>query len=405
MNVQITPSILQGIVQPPASKSMMHRALFLALLAKGTSILKNVSLSDDVWASVEAIKAFGATVDVDEEQRTIQVSSNEIKAPTTPINCSESGTTLRFVCAIAATFDTDIMITGEPGLLARPMDGYERLFQTHHVLFELKGEMYHIKGPLQVDQNWVVDGTKSSQFLSGLMLAALRYPQPVQIEVLNHIASAAYVDMTKQIMQDFGVMIATSLPMMTIELGLLAPQEYVVEIDYSQAAVWYVARYFHPSIEIAKPVSTTKQPDAVMDSIMEELDISHGLEVNVDPSPDIAPLLMLLASQCEGSSIIRGTARLRYKESDRVASSLASLQAFGVSSIIRDDEVVIKGPVTLQGATVDSYQDHRIVMMATVAATLAKGQTVIMNAQAITKSYPDFFRDFALLGGVYEVLR
>ena len=404
MNVQITPSSLNGIVLPPASKSMMHRALFLALLAKGTTVLRNVSLSDDVWASISAIQSFGAQVKVDVPKRMIEIVSQELIAPKQPVHCKESGTTLRFVCALAATFDEPITVTGEVGLLARPMDGYTTLFLAHHVRFEKTTEGYLIQGPLQPVKSWVVDGTKSSQFLSGLLLAALRYDQPVQIEVLGRISSAAYVDMTTQIMQEFGVVIAYSLPIITVEKGLLSAQDYAVEVDYSQAAVWYVAQLFHPSIEIAAP-SKTNQPDAVMYELTSTLDVTHGLEVDVDPSPDIAPLLMLIASQCEGSSIIRGTARLRFKESDRVASTLASLQAFGVSSIIRDDEVVVKGPVSLKGSTIDSYQDHRIVMMATIAATISKGQTIITNAQAITKSYPDFFQDFEALGGIYEILR
>jgi 3-phosphoshikimate 1-carboxyvinyltransferase len=404
VNIQITPSTLQGVVHPPASKSMMHRALFLALLAKGTTILRDVSLSDDVWASISAIQSFGAQVKVDEPHRMIEIVSHELRAPTQPIHCKESGTTLRFVCAIAATFDEPITITGEVGLLGRPMDGYTSLFHSHQVRFETTTEGYVIQGPLQSNKAWVVDGTKSSQFLSGLLLAAVRYDQPIQIEVLERISSAAYADMTSQIMQEFGVVIAYSLPIITVERGLLAPQDYAVEVDYSQAAVWYVAQLFHPMIEIKAP-SKTKQPDAIMYELISKLDDTHGLEVDVDASPDIAPLLMLVASQCEGSSIIRGTARLRFKESDRVASTLASLQAFGVSSIIRDDEVIVKGPVTLKGSTIDSYQDHRIVMMSSVAATIAKGQTIITNAQAITKSYPDFFQDFAMLGGIYEILR
>lgn len=404
MNIQITPSSLHGVLTPPASKSMMHRALFLGLLAKGTTILRNVSLSDDVWASVSAIQAFGAEVHVDEANRLIEIKSQGITPPSKPVHCNESGTTLRFVCALAATFSEPITITGSDSLLSRPMDGYTSLFTSHKVRFEATPEGYVIQGPLQTNKNWVVDGTKSSQFLSGLLLAALRFDSPIQIEVLERISSASYVDMTTQIMQEFGVVIATSMPIISVEKGLFTAQDYSVEVDYSQAAVWYAAQVFHPGIEIQAPL-TTKQPDAVMYEITSALDQKHGLEVDVDPSPDIAPMLMLLASQCEGSSIIRGTARLRFKESDRVASTLASLQAFGVSSIIRDDEVVIKGPVTLQGSTIDSYQDHRIVMMATIAATLAKGQTVITNAQAITKSYPDFFEDFKRVGGIYEVLR
>lgn len=404
MNVQITPSTLYGVVHPPASKSMMHRALFLAILTKGTTILRNVSLSDDVWASISAIQSFGAQVKVDEPNRMIEIVSQELVAPKQPVHCKESGTTLRFVCALAATFDEPIIITGEEGLLVRPMDGYTTLFLSHQVRFDKTSEGYLIQGPLQSAKSWVVDGTKSSQFLSGLLLAALRYDQPVQIEVLERISSAAYVDMTTQIMQEFGAVIAVSFPIITVEKGLLSSQDYAVEVDYSQAAVWYVAQLFHPAIEIAAP-ARTKQPDAIMYELVSALDVTHGLEVDVDPSPDIAPLLMLIASQCEGSSIIRGTARLRFKESDRVASTLASLQAFGVSSIIRDDEVIVKGPMTLKGSTIDSYQDHRIVMMATIAATIAKGQTVINNAQAITKSYPDFFQDFAMLGGIYEILR
>jgi 5-enolpyruvylshikimate-3-phosphate synthase len=160
---------------------------------------------------------------------------------------------------------------------------------------------------------------------------------------------------------------------------------------------------FFPQLQINLPKQISTQPDQFMEEFLSINPSQKGFEVDVDATPDIAPLMMLYATQCEGTSIIRGTARLRFKESDRVASTLTTLQLFGAASIIRDDEVVIKGPVRLVGATVDSYNDHRIVMMATIAALLATGPSTIINAQAITKSYPRFFDDFKQLGGQYEI--
>jgi 3-phosphoshikimate 1-carboxyvinyltransferase len=249
----------------------------------------------------------------------------------------------------------------------------------------------------------VVDGSKSSQFVSGLLLAALCYEEPITIEVLERLASPAYVDITTQVINEFGGIVTHDDPLFHVEKGLLTSREYEIEMDYSQAAVWYMAKVFFPGIEIEQATTLSTQPDQFMEPFLAQNPKRQGFEVDVDATPDIAPLMMLYATQCQGTSIIRGTSRLRFKESDRVASSLTTLQAFGASSIIRDDEVVIKGPVQLIGATINAYQDHRIVMMATIAALLAKGPTTIQGAQAITKSYPSFFNDLLKVGGRYEI--
>jgi 3-phosphoshikimate 1-carboxyvinyltransferase len=404
MNLQIIPTNLTGVVSPPASKSVLHRALVLALLSKGTTTLTNVSMSDDVWASAQMIESFGAVVHVEEASRTIEIeSTGTLLAPTKPIHCKESGTTYRFAVALAMCLQEDVVISGDPGLMARPIDGYDSLLPTHHIALQQQDHTLIVKGSLHSEHNWVVDGSKSSQFISGLLLAALAYKTPITIEVLGTLSSAAYVDITTHVMSAFGAMVSPSHPLFYVERGLLQAREYPVEVDHSQAAVWHMARSFFPMVDVQPSTSFSTQPDWFMQEFLANNPTKKCFEVNVDATPDIAPLLMLYATQCDGTSIIRGTSRLRYKESDRVGSSLTTLQSFGASSIIRDDEVVIKGPVTLQGCMVDSYQDHRIVMMATIAATLAKGPTTILNAQAISKSYPSFFEDFKALGGHYEI--
>jgi 3-phosphoshikimate 1-carboxyvinyltransferase len=287
--------------------------------------------------------------------------------------------------------------------LARPIDGYDSLATTHNIQLILDAKQLIVKGTLVASKNWVVDGSKSSQFVSGLLLAALRYDEPITIEILKRLSSPAYVDITTQVIAQFGGVVTHDDPLFHVEQGLLSATDYEIEVDYSQAAVWFLARTFFPGIDVITSDSLSTQPDQFMEEFLRTHSIKQGFEVDVDATPDIAPLLMLFASQCHGTSIIRGTSRLRFKESDRVASSLTTLQAFGASSIIRDNEVVIKGPVQLLGATVDSYQDHRIVMMATLAALLAKGTTTIRNAEAITKSYPSFFQDLKQVGGRYEI--
>ena len=404
MNVTISPTHIIGTVTPPGSKSVLHRALVLSLLANGTTELSKVSLSDDILATIEMIKAYGATVEVREAERLITVTSQgKLAVPTSPIDCVESGTTYRFAVALAMTLSKEVVITGAKGLLARPIDGYENLVNAHQIKMDLSTTQLKVQGPLKAQLNWVVDGSKSSQFVSGLLLAALCYEEPITIEVLERLASPAYVDITTQVINEFGGIVTHDDPLFHVEKGLLTSREYEIEMDYSQAAVWYMAKVFFPGIEIEQATTLSTQPDQFMEPFLAQNPKRQGFEVDVDATPDIAPLMMLYATQCQGTSIIRGTSRLRFKESDRVASSLTTLQAFGASSIIRDDEVVIKGPVQLIGATINAYQDHRIVMMATIAALLAKGPTTIQGAQAITKSYPSFFNDLLKVGGRYEI--
>jgi 3-phosphoshikimate 1-carboxyvinyltransferase len=404
MIVTITPTHIVGNITPPGSKSVLHRALVLALLTKGRTELTKVSLSDDILATIEMIQAYGATVEVRAEERLIVVeSSGTLVVPTAPIDCVESGTTYRFAVALAMTLSEEVVITGAKGLLARPIDGYESLVNNHQIKMELSATQLTVQGPLNPKNNWVVDGSKSSQFVSGLLLAALRYETPITIQVLGRLSSRAYVDITTQVMSQFGAVVTYDDPLFHVEKGLLSAREFEIEIDYSQAAVWSLAKVFFPGITMDHPMSLSTQPDQFMEEFLAQNSTKQGFEVDVDATPDIAPLIMLYATQCQGTSIIRGTSRLRFKESDRVASTLTTLQAFGASSIIRDDEVVIKGPVQLVATTVDAYQDHRIVMMATIAALLAKGTTTIQGAQAITKSYPDFFKDLLQVGGRYEI--
>jgi 3-phosphoshikimate 1-carboxyvinyltransferase len=404
MNVKITPTTLVGSVTPPGSKSVLHRALVLGLLSKGVTQLSRVSMSDDIWATVEMIKAFGAQVAVDERARLIQVTGTGVlQAPKGSIHCKESGTTYRFAVALAMCLPEEVIITGAASLMSRPIDGYVGLLSAHKIELILANQTLTVKGQLSASKNWVVDGSKSSQFVSGLLLGALCYEEPIAIEVLGTLSSPAYVDVTTKVMAEFGVVVSKDVPLFHIERGLLGAREYPIEVDHSQAAVWHVAARFFPELQVSTSQQRSSQPDQFMEEFLSRNPRKLGFEVDVDATPDIAPLMMLYATQCEGTSIIRGTARLRFKESDRVASSLTTLQSFGASSIIRDDEVVIKGPVRLVGTTIDSYNDHRIVMMATIAALLANGPTTILNAQAITKSYPTFFEDFKKVGGRYEI--
>ena len=404
MKIKITPSTLVGTVAPPGSKSVLHRALVLGLLSKGTTTLSSVSLSDDIWATIHMIEAYGAQVEVNETARLIQVvGQGTIQVPKQVIHCKESGTTYRFAVALAMCLAEDVVITGAASLMSRPIDGYVGLTVDHHIQLVLVEQQLTVKGQLSPLTNWVVDGSKSSQFVSGLLLSALCFEEPITIEVLGNLSSPAYVEVTTKILSEFGVVVSKDDPLFHVERGLLGPRDYAIEVDHSQAAVWRVAAMFCPELQIDQPRQISTQPDQFMEEFLLINPNKVGFEVDVDATPDIAPLMMLFATQCEGTSIIRGTARLRFKESDRVASSLTTLQAFGASSIIRDDEVVIKGPVQLVGAVVDSYNDHRIVMMATIAAILATGSSTIVNAEAITKSYPTFFEDFKQVGGQYEI--
>ena len=432
MKVTIQPSQLKGNIQAPASKSSMQRALAAALLTKGTSTICNPGHSNDDKAIMNVIKALGASVEKINDQ--IIVRSEGVKPVTNEVNCGESGLGIRMFAPIIALSNKEISINGEGSLLTRPMNFFDTFFpkigvsiQSNHGKLPLK-----IKGPLQ-PTNIEVDGSLSSQFLTGLLIAygaslnpsaggTLDSDRPsVTIKVRN-LKSKPYIDLTLDVMKQFGINVpenknyeefifhndsnaTTNKKLQTIN--------YIVEGDWSGGAFLLVSGAIAGPITVRGLDLTSTQADkAIIDVLMsanagiaiETKGIKiHPVEMNAfdfdaTDCPDLFPPLIALAAYCNGESKIKGVSRLTHKESNRAITLQEEFGKMGVKIELNDDVMVIYGGNGVRGAKVHSHHDHRIAMACAIAALKADGETIVEEAQAVKKSYPDFFNDLKSLG-------
>lgn len=419
MKVTIHPSQLKGIVQAPASKSSMQRACAAALLSKGASTIYNPGHSNDDNAALEIIQKLGAVIEVDSSE--LRVQSQGINPNSSEINCSESGLSIRMFTPIVALSDKEITINGSGSLTARPMDFFDEILPKLGVKIKSNdGKLPMIvQGPL-VPANIEVDGSLSSQFLTGLLMAySAAGANGVSIKVKD-LKSKPYIDLTLDVMTQFGMNVPENknyeefvfhdTPTPNAELST---HNYTVEGDWSGGAFLLVAGTIAGSITVrGLNLSSTQADKAIMDALMsanaaiatEAKGIqSHpgglrGFEFDATDCPDLFPPLVALAAYCKGVTKITGVRRLKHKESNRAVTLQDEFDLFGVKIDIEDDIMIVHGGRTVKGADVHSHHDHRIAMACAVAALGANNETVIEEAMAVKKSYPDFYNDLKSLG-------
>ena len=436
MKVTIHPSQLKGVVQAPASKSSMQRACAAALLSKGTSTIYNPGHSNDDKAAMDIIQKLGAVVEVNREELKVNSSGFPLTIHDSPltINCGESGLSIRMFTPIVALSDKDITINGSGSLATRPMDFFDEILPKLGVKIKSNdGKLpMTVQGPLK-PANIEVDGSLSSQFLTGLLMAYSASPNPfeggasedskssvVSIKVRN-LKSKPYIDLTLDVMKRFGMRIpenkgyqefifrydATQVP----PSGDTGP--YTVEGDWSGAAFLLVAGTIAGSITIrGLDLSSTQADRKIMDALMsanaaiamEAKGIQahpgglRGFEFDATDCPDLFPPLVALAAYCKGETRIKGVSRLKHKESNRAITLQDEFDMMGVRIELDDDIMTVHGGGIVKGADVHSHDDHRIAMACAVAALGANSETVIEEAYAVKKSYPDFYNDLKSLG-------
>jgi len=417
MTITIYPSAISGTIQAPTSKSSMQRACAAALLTKGISNIINPGYSNDDKAALDIIQKLGATVEVGEKQ--LSITSTGVQPVSSEINCGESGLSIRMFTPIAALSNQAITITGEGSLPSRPMDFFDEIFpQIDIETSSNKGKLpLHIKGPLQ-PKTIEIDGSLSSQFLTGLLMAySAAGASDVSIKV-NNLKSRPYIDLTLQVMKDFGMKVPENR---NHEAFYYTPQAhippskvtYTVEGDWSGAAFLLVAGAIAGDIVIkGLDVFSTQADKAVLQAVMASgARISvEAAQIEVGPAPlkafhfdatdcpDLFPPLVALAAFCNGKTVIEGVSRLAHKESNRGITLQEEFGKMGVEITLQNDLMIIDGGKGLNGATVHSHHDHRIAMACAVAALKAQGETIIEEAEAINKSYPDFYEHLKLLG-------
>lgn len=428
MNVTISPSVIRGSLQAPASKSSMQRACAAALVSQTKTHIFNPGSSNDDLAALRVIRVLGAGIE-NLSDGSLLIESRGIDPVNDFVNCGESGLGIRMFAPLVALSSHTMTIEGEGSLLNRPMDFFDEIFPRLGV--EVRSNMgklpLQVKGPL-VPVNIQTDGSLSSQFLTGLLMAyAASDAKDVSIDVSN-LKSRPYIDLTLMVMREFGLKVPENRGYQAFYFSpepWIRPSgtiEYAVEADWSGAAFLLVAAAIAGQATVRGLDPDSTQADkAILQALRDsgasvrvgknEIQVGDERPVQLESfhfdatdCPDLFPPLVALASVCHGSSFIKGVSRLAFKESDRALTLQEEFGKLGVDILINDDVMGIKGTGILKAATVHSRHDHRIAMATAIAGLRASGPVHIEKADAINKSYPAFFDDLSRLGVSVHVL-
>ena len=390
MDIRITPHTLNGTVMPPASKSMAHRAVLALALADGEGSLSNLSDSQDIQATKRCVAA--------------------LKAPRPDgelpfLDCGESGSTLRFLIPIALAVAGGGVFTGRGRLMERPQGPYFDIFDEKGIFHEQKDGVLTVRGTL-IPGVYRLPGNVSSQFVTGLLYALPLLPGDSVIEITTPLESGGYVDMTLDMLAQFGITVENQNYKCFRVPGNQTYQarDIAVEADWSQAGFWYAANFLDNHVSIQGLNADSTQGDRVMASLCRKLAKPGDVDIDVSGCPDLLPPLAVMAAVRNGTTHFINAARLRIKESDRLATTAALLNRLGSSAEDGPDSLTVRGIPSFSGGTVDVANDHRIVMAAAIAATRADAPLTILGAEAVNKSYPSFWDDYKRLGGVFDVL-
>ena len=409
MTITITPAELSGAVTPPPSKSQVHRLLIAAALAHGESVISNVAFSQDIEATVRCLSELGAEFTRDGSTVTVHGMGASTMSPMRRmayphLDCGESGSTLRFLIPIALAVRGGGIFYGHGRLMERPLTPYFDLFDEKGISYSLDGNTLTVAGLLEPGV-YRLPGNVSSQFFTGLLFALPLLGGPSALIPTTMLESEGYIQMTLQAMAQFGVMMPAtmSLPPQYHPGGnqTYTAANVSVEADWSQAAFWYAARFLGNDVEGKGLDDLSTQGDKIILDYYTQLHGPGELALDVSGCPDLVPPLAAMAALRAGETTrLVNAARLRMKESDRLASVTVVLNALGADVAEGSDCLTIRGRDFLPGGvTVDSFRDHRIAMMAAIAATRCIDPVTITGAECVSKSYPDFWEEYKRLGG------
>ncbi len=419
MDLTVSPSRLRGAVRAPASKSDFQRACAAALLHNGKTVLENVGTSADDKAALQLAVDLGLEI-LSQKEATLTVqSAGKIRPRSNPVFCGESGLATRLFIPIAALSEVPVTFSGKGSLLARPLHFFYEILPQLGIRISGNGATLPltVQGPLQ-PKSLLVDGSLSSQFISGLLFAfSAGAETEVFLKVKNPV-SQPYLEMTIATLRAFGKEIFPEkegiFRIFPTNNALQKDLRYPVEGDWSSAAVWIAAAALGADVEIKGLSSQSLQADRVLAEVLAQTGIKvfwnhaglrvagkpqNGFSFDLTDAPDLFPVLATLAFSLPGESRISGLPRLVHKESNRLESVAELLRRGGISFEISGNKVVIPGGQTFHAATVSACNDHRIVMAASLAALNASGPVKISGVEAVSKSYPAFFEDLQMLGG------
>ncbi len=402
MKVKILPSKTSGEVSAPPSKSFAHRYLIGSVLSRGKCVIKNIADSDDISATLSCIEQFGGSVTKDGNTVTV-IPTNEKQIENAVFDCKESGSTLRFfIPVVLATGAKSCTFFGSERLLARGIKEYEKLFENSDVKIKSDEKSIEISGKLTAG-NYEISGEVSSQYTTGMLFALSVLDGKSTLKITGNAESRAYVDMTIKVLKDFGADIAEPEKNF-FEIngkGRLSPGEFTVEGDWSNAAFLIAFSRLLGTISVSGLNENSVQGDRFLNVAFDALD-GENAEIDLKDCPDLAPILFAYAAYKNGGKFIN-TRRLRVKESDRANVMAEELKKFGANVKVYENSVEIKKTQLKQPIMpLCGHNDHRIVMALSVLAAVLGAE--IDGAEAVNKSYPDFFRVIKKAGvNVYEI--
>ena len=398
MRVVIKPSVAKGTLKAPPSKSMAHRALIAAALAKGESRLFPIARSEDMLATMDCLRELGADFTVENDAVTVRSSGN-LHHRGGVLNCRESGSTLRFLLPLCLLTGERITLCGSPRLMERPLSVYERLCEENGFLFERGEGSITVQGRLRAGE-YRVAGNISSQFITGLLFALSTLPEESLLIPEGKRESASYVDMTLRAMAFFGAEVTEEAFGYRIHpaKGYCA-REYEVEGDYSNAAFSEAFNLLGGEVRVEGLREDSVQGDRVYRKFFPLLK-EGSPTLDLSDCPDLAPILFALASVFHGA-VFTGTARLRMKESDRGEAMAEELAKCGGKLDVEENRIVVHpSKLCRPRVSIRSHNDHRIVMAMSTVLSLVGGK--IEGAEAVKKSYPDYFETIRDLGILVE---
>lgn len=383
MTVTITPTKLSGIITPPPSKSQAHRFLIAAALAGEGSVVHNLTDSEDIRATR---RCMAALLEPGEDLPLL--------------DCGESGSTLRFLIPVSLALRGGARFTGHGRLMERPQKPYFDLFNERGIFYEQTDGSLTVRGTLTAG-DYKLPGNVSSQFVTGLLYALPLVEEGGFIRLTSVLESRGYVDMTLEALRAFGVWAEWRNPRVLSVAGKQAyrPNQVTVEADWSQAGFWYGAKALGNPVEVTGLNTDSAQGDKVAAGHAVRLSEPGDVEFDVSGCPDLVPPLAAMAAVRQGTTRLTNAARLRIKESDRLSAVRQELNKLGAKVEEGPGDLTIQGVDHLTGGRVDSHNDHRIAMMCAIAATRATGPVTITGAEAVRKSYPNFWEDYVNLGG------
>ncbi|MCI8399608.1 MAG: 3-phosphoshikimate 1-carboxyvinyltransferase [Oscillibacter sp.] len=406
MDIRINPRPLSGVITPPPSKSLAHRLVIAAALAAGTSTIRNITLSQDIEATLRCMAEFRcAWTWTGEDSLRIKgcINQERDRGGLPWLDCGESGSTLRFLIPVALALGGGGQFTGRGRLMERPQQPYYDIFDRMGIYHGLENGVLTVQGDLKPGE-YRLPGNVSSQFFTGLLMALPLLDGPSIVASTTRLESADYVTMTMGVLEKCGIQIRYSRARDSfgVNPGVYCPFDAAVEADWSQGAFWYAAAALGSTVQVRGLDNGSFQGDKVIAIHARKLANPGDASIDVSGCPDLLPPLAVMAAVRRGTTVFRNAARLRLKESDRLATVRDMLLDLGGLADEGEDSLTVHGVESLRGGTVDGANDHRIVMAAAIAATRCEQPVTILGAEAVKKSYPSFWRDYEHLGG--EVL-